>query len=95
MNSSYLAEFIGTFVFLFIILQSGSFGTTQPFVIVAGLLAAILMMGSYSGGHFNPAVTAMMHAKGSPEVASVTNAVMYVVAQVLGGLVALNVKRIL
>ena len=53
-----VAEFVGTFVFLFVILQSGAVaGATtavQPFIIVAGLLVAIFMFGSLTGGHFNP-----------------------------------------
>lgn len=33
-----VVEFIGTFVFLYVILQSGEFGHAQPFVIATGLL---------------------------------------------------------
>ena len=54
--NNYIAEFIGTAVFLTIILKSGG----DKYVIVAGLLAAMLLMGSVSGGHFNPAISFMM-----------------------------------
>jgi len=76
-----LGEFIGTFVFLLVILVVG-----QPIPIVVGLLAAILAFGNLSGGHFNPAVSTMMLAKGD---INVTQYVLYVLAQVLGGLAAL------
>jgi len=88
-----VAEFVGTFVFLFVILQSGAVaGATpaaQPFIIVAGLLVAIFMFGSLTGGHFNPAVSAMLYAKGGDaHVGTVVGLLTYVVAQVAGGVVA-------
>lgn len=82
MLAAVLGEFIGTFVFLLVILVVG-----QPIPIVVGLLAAILAFGNLSGGHFNPAVSTMMLAKGD---ISVGVYLMYVVAQVLGGLAALT-----
>ena len=91
--NNYLVEFLGTFVFLYIILQSGLYGNMQPLVIVVGLLAAILLFGNISGGHFNPAVTVMMWLKGVQPVAANDVAVGYVVAQVLGGAVALYAHK--
>jgi hypothetical protein len=75
-TSHIISEFIGTFVFLFTILQSGLYqlnGTPglQPFVIVTGLLVAILMFGSISGGHFNPAVSVMLYLKGDGNVSDI------------------------
>jgi aquaporin Z len=84
----YVAEFVGTLVFLTIILKSGSFGVVQPFMIVAGLLAAILFMGDVSGGHFNPAVSVMKFL--SKDISGQT-LFFYIVAQVLGGAAALQV----
>ena len=52
----YLVEFIGTFMFLSVILSQG-----QALPIVIALAAAIFFGGSISGGHFNPAVSFMMH----------------------------------
>lgn len=75
------AEFIGTFFFLSIILAVG-----QPIAIAVGLLAAIYAFGGISGGHFNPAVSAMMLAKGDIDIVTFS---LYAVAQVLGGLLAL------
>lgn len=76
-----LAEFIGTFIFLSVILSTG-----QAFPIGLALAVAIYFGGSVSGGHFNPAVSTMMLVKGS---ISMETWIGYVVAQVLGGLVAL------
>jgi aquaporin Z len=81
MISAVLGEFIGTFVFLLVILVVG-----QPIPIVIGLLAAILAFGNLSGGHFNPAVSTMMLAKGDINIMTF---LIYVIAQVLGGLAAL------
>ncbi len=76
----YLVEFIGTFVFLSVILAVG-----KPIPIVVGLLAAIYFGGHISGGHFNPAVSVMMFLK---ENLSANDLPMYVIAQVAGGAVA-------
>ena len=88
-----LAEFIGTFVFLFVILQSGIYQISgspalQPYVIVAGLLVAIFMFGSVSGGHFNPAVSTMLYLKGDNNVSDLSKLLAYIAVQVLGGAVA-------
>jgi aquaporin Z len=76
-----ITEFVGTFVFLSVILTTG-----QAFPIGLALAVAIYFGGSISGGHFNPAVSTMMLAKGA---ISIEKWIAYVIAQVLGGLVAL------
>jgi len=76
-----IVEFIGTFVFLSVILAVG-----QPIPIVVALLAAIYFGGHISGGHFNPAISTMFLVKGS---ISVEKYFGYILAQILGGLVAL------
>lgn len=76
-----ITEFVGTFVFLSVILTTG-----QAFPIGLALAVAIYFGGSISGGHFNPAVSTMMLAKGA---ISIETWIAYVIAQVLGGLVAL------
>lgn len=75
------AEFLGTFVFLSAILAAA-----QPIPIAVGLLAVIYIFGSISGGHFNPAVSVMMFVKGT---VTLETCIMYVISQVLGGIVAL------
>ena len=90
----FIVEFLGTFIFLYVILQSGNFGNVQPFVIVAGLLVAILMFSSVSGGHFNPAVTTMMYAK-EPNAFNLIDVAGFIGAQVLGGLCAYKVHSMI
>ena len=79
------AEFIGTFIFLFVILQYG-----QPIPIVIALLAAIYVFGNISGGHFNPAVSIMM---GVDKKITPVETCLYVFAQILGGLCAILVHK--
>ena len=47
-----VAEYLGTLLLIGVIASVGN-----PFAIGAALTAAILAVGKYSGGHFNPAVT--------------------------------------
>lgn len=84
---NYLVEYLGTFLFLSVIVAVG-----QPIPIALALLVVILLGGSISGGHFNPAVSLMFWAKGG-----LTNADLagYMVAQCLGGLSALGIYNVL
>lgn len=84
---NYLVEFIGTFVFLSVILRIG-----EPIPIAVGLLAAIYFGGSISGGHFNPAVSFMMYLK---ENLSMQDLPLYVLAQLLGGASALQFQNMI
>lgn len=79
-----IAELVGTMLFLTVIAKSGG----DKYVIVAGLLAAILFMGNVSGGHFNPAVTLMEFVGG--RIAQ-EEALGYVASQLLGAVAALRV----
>lgn len=81
MFNAFVTELIGTFIFLSVILTTG-----QPVAIGVALITAIFFGGSISGGHFNPAVSTMFLAKGT---ISANQWIAYVVAQVLGGLLAL------
>ena len=78
----YLVEFVGTFFFLFIIIATG-----HPLAIGAALALSIFLGGKISGGNFNPAVTVMMAAAKKIPTKDV---VPYIVAQVAGGLLALE-----
>lgn len=51
-----LFEFIGTFVFFYVIANVG-----QPIAIASALLGAIFFGASVSGAHYNPGVSFMMY----------------------------------
>jgi MIP family channel proteins len=92
---SYLAELVGTFLFMAIgyssvaAISAASAPTPNllvvPFSFGFGLLAAIFAVGHISGGHFNPAVTiaAVLDKRTTP-----MDAVGYIAAQVIGALAA-------
>jgi aquaporin Z len=87
----YLAELLGTFLFLTIGYASvAAFGAAGvpgllvvPFAFPLGLLAAIFAFGRVSGAHFNPAVTIAMviDKRTSP-----MDAAGYIVAQAIGAI---------
>ena len=84
--NAYLVEFLGTMFFLYVILATGN-----AIAIGAALAIAILIGGPISGGMFNPAVAVMMTAAGKLDR---NKLVPYVLAEVAGGLVALEVFKI-
>lgn len=79
----YLTEFLGTLAFLFVICKF-----PNPYMIAGALLVVILIGGKVSGGHFNPAVSIMKYADGAMKR---NDLMLYILAQVLGGLVALKI----
>lgn len=79
---SYLAEFAGTLFFIYVILATGN-----PIAIGAALALVILVTSNISGGHINPAVTIVMASLGK---ISTDEIIPYIIAQVFGGLVALE-----
>jgi aquaporin Z len=81
----YLAEFLGTAFFIYIILATGN-----AVAIGAALALVILLTSRISGGNINPAVSVAMFASGRLPLRDL---LPYVVAQVLGGLLALFVFR--
>uniref|UniRef100_A0A6C0AWK0 Major intrinsic protein n=1 Tax=viral metagenome TaxID=1070528 RepID=A0A6C0AWK0_9ZZZZ len=85
MMNKYLVEFLGTVFFLYVIIATG-----DALAIGAALAVVILLGGSISGGHFNPAVSIMMAAAGKLPKADL---LPYIIAQVLGGIVALELFR--
>ena len=80
-----LAEFLGTMFFLYVILATG-----DAVAIGLALTVAIMVIGAHSGGHFNPAVSVMLAMAGKH---SMKELAPYVVAQVLGGLAALELYK--
>ena len=81
----YLAEFLGTLFFVYVILATGN-----PLAAGAALALAMLLTMRISGGHINPAVSIAMASKGK---ISTSDLMPYIIAQILGGLVALEVFK--
>lgn len=82
---NYLVEFFATVLFVYVILATGN-----AFAIGATLAVIALLVGPISGGHVNPAVSVTMAAAGKLPVADL---VPYVLAQIFGGLVALEIYK--
>jgi glycerol uptake facilitator-like aquaporin len=81
----YVVEFFGTALFVYVILATGN-----ALAIGATLALIILIIGGISGGHVNPAVSITMASAGKlPTV----DLVPYCIAQILGGLVALEIYK--
>jgi len=75
-----ITEFLGTFIFLYVIVATGN-----PWAIGGTLAVLIYLSGAISGGHFNPAVTIMkLYGKS----VSSSTAIMYVSVQIIAGLLA-------
>ncbi len=83
--NKYVVEFLGTLFFLYVILATG-----QALAIGLALTVAIMVGGKISGGNFNPAVSVMMAAAGK---LSMKDLLPYIVAQVAGGLAALELHK--
>jgi aquaporin Z len=81
----YLAEFLGTVFFVYVILATGN-----PLAIGAALALVILITSSISGGHMNPAVSIVMASAGKMPV---NDLIPYCMAQIFGGLVALEMFK--
>ena len=81
----YLAEFVGTLFFVYVILATGN-----PLAIGAAYALTILLVSKYSLGYLNPAITIMM---ASAEKISTGEIFPYILAQVFGALVALEVYK--
>lgn len=83
--NKFVVEFLGTMFFLYVILATG-----KPVPIGLALAIAIMVGGRISGGNFNPAVSVMMAAAGKLPMNDV---LPYVVAQIAGGLTALELYK--
>tara|TARA_B100000989_G_C19311588_1_gene372791 strand:+ start:306 stop:521 length:216 start_codon:yes stop_codon:yes gene_type:complete len=66
--------------------------TGQAWAIGLALALMIYIVGPVTGGHFNPAVSIMMYAK---KQISMNDTLFYILAQVLGGLIALGLYKML
>ena len=84
----YIAEFIGTFFFVSIILNSIKKNTgmaSTPVAIGIGLVAAIILVGPISGGHLNPVVSLVSYLNKTMDQ---TELMYYVAAQCAGAIAA-------
>jgi glycerol uptake facilitator-like aquaporin len=95
----FLAELIGTFVFLGVIIINVSGKSLSIFEkaenwlkIGLALSIAILLMGGISGGHFNPAVSVMFYLH-----KDLTNEelMIYILAQLIGAVLAYMMYKML
>jgi aquaporin Z len=98
----YVAEFVGTFGLLLSVtgaallslnVDHGAFSSDSRVLLISfalglGVLGMAYAFGDVSGGHFNPAITIGMWVAGRTKARDV---VPYILAQVLGGLVAVGV----
>jgi aquaporin Z len=82
-----LVEFLGTFIFLSVIVATGN-----PWAIGATLAILAYLGSDVSGGHYNPAVTLMTLYNKS---ITITTASAYIVAQVAGGILAVMTYNVL
>ena len=83
--NKYFVEFLGTLFFLYVILATG-----QALAMGLALTVAIMVGGKISGGNYNPAVSVMMAAAGKLPMRDL---LPYIVAQVAGGLAALELYK--
>ena len=83
--NKFVAEFLGTLLFLYVILATGS-----AIPIGIALMVSIMIFGPFSGGNFNPAVSVMMVAAGKLPS---DDLLPYVLAQIAGGLCALELYK--
>ena len=82
----YLVEFLGTLFLMFVILATGNY-----LAIGTALAVCVFVGGPISGGAFNPAVSiALMYSGKMPR----TDLMPYIIAQVAGALVAVELVKI-
>jgi len=82
---NYLVEFFGAAFFIYVILATGN-----PLAIGAALALVILLTSGISGGYINPAVSIVMASAGKLPTSEL---IPYCLAQVFGGLVALELYK--
>jgi aquaporin Z len=85
-SSAYLAEYLGSFFFILVILMSGG----NPLVIGAALAITVGLIGGISGAHVNPAVSVAQYLQGSLHP---TDLFAFVFVQLVGGASAFYAYR--
>jgi aquaporin Z len=85
--TKYLVEFLGSAFFIFVVLATGN-----PLAIGVAFILAMLLTANISGGNINPVISIVLASAGKLET---NELVPYCVAQIVGGLTALEIyKRI-
>jgi len=82
---AYFLEFLGTIFFVYVILA-----TNNPLAIGASLALVLLLIGNITGGYVNPAVTIALASAGKLPTSEVFP---YILLQVFGGLIALEIYK--
>jgi aquaporin Z len=82
----YLAEYVGSFFFIFMILLSDG----NPLIIAGALALTIFLVGGISGAHINPAVSLAQYLHGSLGPADLLS---FIVVQLVGGASAVYAYR--
>ena len=85
-QSAYVAEYLGSFFFILAILLSAG----NPLVIGGALALVVILMGSISGAHVNPAVSVAQFLQGSLRSSDL---LPFMAAQLLGGVSAVYAYR--
>jgi len=90
MLDKFLAELIGTFIFLSVIITSGHATSrcADSFVwikIGLALSVVILLVGALSGGQLNPAVSVMLYLN---KDINLQQLILYIIAQIIGAILA-------
>ena len=79
----FLYEMFGTMLFIYSILL-----TNNPISISFSLFASIILFGSITGGHFNPAVTLGVYIKENKYAENLRWLFFVILAQICGGFLA-------
>ena len=85
----YLAEFVGTLFLCYVILVAPK-TNMKPLALGAAFAVVVVVLGSVSGAHINPAVTAMMFVA---KKIRQDDAVLYILAQMAGGVTAFYLNK--
>ena len=83
---AYVAEFLGTVLLISVISFIGN-----AYAIGAALAAGILLVGSISGGHFNPAVSLWAYISGKISSGDLSS---YIIAQSAAAIFVFLIKRV-
>lgn len=83
-----IAEFIGTFLLATAIISTGAQAQGQAIIALFALTGIVLVIGGLSGAHVNPAIT--VGAWVTKRISGI-RAISYIVAQILGAMLALVV----